>query len=307
MARRQPQDARRRPRPHVRRELSGVRRRKLFSAPFPRRCGRSWRSRTKPLSAAAAPADDDDEETFEDVVEVAGEDGSDRTRRDQSRLLDRLFSEGLLPRYAFPTDVAGFSVFEERTAPWRPKLRYSPQQALNQALSEYAAGAQGLGGRQGAPVARPLVARGQGLARRLGGAQALPALPRLRLRRTQGPPRRAARRKPSLARPAARRARSDPRSTGSGRRASPSRTTCAPNRPISTLRRGFAPRRAKLDGFSFRDASPLGTCGARQRGLVAGLERPPRAGDHQPRLDQQPPTRLLLLQHLRSRRAGGMG
>jgi hypothetical protein len=57
------------------------------------------------------------------------------------RLLDRLFERGLLPRYAFPTDVVTFHVFdEERSTERRAELRYSPQQGLNQALSQYAPG-----------------------------------------------------------------------------------------------------------------------------------------------------------------------
>ncbi|MCB4821253.1 DEAD/DEAH box helicase [Roseicella aerolata] len=59
-----------------------------------------------------------------------------------SKLLDRLFAVGLMPRYAFPTDVATFAVFDETKDPFRAKLRYSPQQALNAALSQYAPGRQ---------------------------------------------------------------------------------------------------------------------------------------------------------------------
>jgi ATP-dependent helicase YprA (DUF1998 family) len=57
------------------------------------------------------------------------------------RLLDRLFERGLLPRYAFPTDVVTFHVFDEgRSTKRRAEFRYSPQQGLNQALSQYAPG-----------------------------------------------------------------------------------------------------------------------------------------------------------------------
>lgn len=57
-------------------------------------------------------------------------------------LLDRLFARALLPRYAFPTDVVSFHVFDEaRTNRFgRPALRYSPQQGLTAALSQYAPG-----------------------------------------------------------------------------------------------------------------------------------------------------------------------
>jgi hypothetical protein len=59
---------------------------------------------------------------------------------ESGKLLDRLFDKALLPKYAFPTDVATFSVFEDSADPWKPKRRYSPQQSLNAALSQYAPG-----------------------------------------------------------------------------------------------------------------------------------------------------------------------
>jgi Lhr-like helicase len=79
----------------------------------------------------------------DDVIDEIVEEGADDDRSpevDDGRLLDRLFALGLLPKYAFPTDVAAFSVFEDDANPWRPKRRYSPQQALNAALSQYAPG-----------------------------------------------------------------------------------------------------------------------------------------------------------------------
>ncbi|TPK87367.1 DEAD/DEAH box helicase [Mesorhizobium sp. B2-4-17] len=77
-----------------------------------------------------------------DVEDEVMEDSSDDDHGvlDSGKLLDRLFDDGLLPKYAFPTDVATFSVFEEGTDPWNPKRRYSPQQSLNAALSQYAPG-----------------------------------------------------------------------------------------------------------------------------------------------------------------------
>jgi ATP-dependent helicase YprA (DUF1998 family) len=87
-------------------------------------------------ASVAATVEDDD--FADEIIEDASDD--DAPVVDASRLLDRLFALGLLPKYAFPTDVASFSVFEEGTDPWRPKRRYSPQQALNAALSQYAPG-----------------------------------------------------------------------------------------------------------------------------------------------------------------------
>jgi ATP-dependent helicase YprA (DUF1998 family) len=60
---------------------------------------------------------------------------------DPEKLLDRLFDRGVLPRYAFPTDVVTFHVFDPVASTDRKAvIRYSPQLGLNQALSGYAPG-----------------------------------------------------------------------------------------------------------------------------------------------------------------------
>ena len=60
---------------------------------------------------------------------------------DPEKLLDRLFDRGVLPRYAFPTDVVTFHVFDKSASTDRKAaLKYSPQLGLNQALSSYAPG-----------------------------------------------------------------------------------------------------------------------------------------------------------------------
>jgi ATP-dependent helicase YprA (DUF1998 family) len=60
---------------------------------------------------------------------------------DPEKLLDRLFDRGVLPRYAFPTDVVTFHVFDKNASTDRKAiLKYSPQLGLNQALSSYAPG-----------------------------------------------------------------------------------------------------------------------------------------------------------------------
>uniref|UniRef100_Q07PM3 DEAD/DEAH box helicase domain protein n=1 Tax=Rhodopseudomonas palustris (strain BisA53) TaxID=316055 RepID=Q07PM3_RHOP5 len=89
--------------------------------------------------ATVVKASSEDNDADDEVIEDSG-DGGDQSAGDSGKLLDRLFDEGLLPKYAFPTDVATFSVFEEGTDPWNPKRRYSPQQSLNAALSQYAPG-----------------------------------------------------------------------------------------------------------------------------------------------------------------------
>ncbi|WP_031179032.1 DEAD/DEAH box helicase [Streptomyces seoulensis] len=62
-------------------------------------------------------------------------------RRGQKNLLDRLLYKGVLPRYAFPTDVVAFYVFDiHRSTPFRPEFHYAPSQGLAVALSQYAPG-----------------------------------------------------------------------------------------------------------------------------------------------------------------------
>ncbi|MEA2906275.1 MAG: hypothetical protein QOI12_3662 [Alphaproteobacteria bacterium] len=90
--------------------------------------------RPAPVVAPQPSGEESDDEPIE------GSPDEDHAVTDSGKLLDRLFDEGLLPKYAFPTDVVTFSVFEQSTDPWRPKRRYSPQQGLNAALSQYAPG-----------------------------------------------------------------------------------------------------------------------------------------------------------------------
>lgn len=62
-------------------------------------------------------------------------------KNDPEKLLDRLFNRGVLPRYAFPTDVITFHVFDTNLSTERKaEIKYSPQLGLNQALSSYAPG-----------------------------------------------------------------------------------------------------------------------------------------------------------------------
>ena len=57
------------------------------------------------------------------------------------KLLDVLFNKGKLPRYAFPTDVATFYVFDRiKSKTYRPEFLYQPSQSLQIALSQYAPG-----------------------------------------------------------------------------------------------------------------------------------------------------------------------
>ena len=67
-----------------------------------------------------------------------GEENAHQNRTKGDKLLDRLLYSGKLPRYAFPTDVATFHVFDENSTGFRPVLRFAPQQGLPVALTQYA-------------------------------------------------------------------------------------------------------------------------------------------------------------------------
>ncbi|MCA9694663.1 MAG: DEAD/DEAH box helicase, partial [Myxococcales bacterium] len=76
-------------------------------------------------------------------LEAPEETGEERPGRDPAseNLLDRLLYKGVLPRYAFPTDVATFHVFDpDRSTDYRPAFRFTPSQGLPVALSQYAPG-----------------------------------------------------------------------------------------------------------------------------------------------------------------------
>ena len=87
---------------------------------------------------------DDDAETDATVVEAPAEEGEERgasPQRVAENLLDRLLYKGVLPRYAFPTDVVSFYVFDKANSTrFRPQYQYAPSQGLPVALSQYAPG-----------------------------------------------------------------------------------------------------------------------------------------------------------------------
>jgi ATP-dependent helicase YprA (DUF1998 family) len=82
-----------------------------------------------------------------DKADTADEGGEEEELEDENeiadpsadKLLDRLLYWGVLPRYAFPTDVAPFYVFNAAlSTPFSPKMEFAPSQGLNIALSQYA-------------------------------------------------------------------------------------------------------------------------------------------------------------------------
>ncbi len=82
-----------------------------------------------------------DEGDCDDPDEITDE-GSERrpVHREVENLLDRLLYRGVLPRYAFPTDVASFHVFDVEASSYRHEYQYTPGQGLSVALTQYAPG-----------------------------------------------------------------------------------------------------------------------------------------------------------------------
>ena len=78
-----------------------------------------------------------------DDMEVPDEKGEEQpvSKSTSEYLLDRFFYQGVLPRYAFPTDVASFYVFDPETSSnFRHSFQFSPSQGLPVALTQYAPG-----------------------------------------------------------------------------------------------------------------------------------------------------------------------
>jgi hypothetical protein len=81
----------------------------------------------------------DDEEESDAAPETEDESPAQIDATD--KLLDRLLYCGVLPRYAFPTDVATFSVFDrEKSTGFKHVMKFAPSQSLPVALTQYAPG-----------------------------------------------------------------------------------------------------------------------------------------------------------------------
>ncbi len=94
------------------------------------------------LVGAAAVANGDEEDEHPEVPAEVDEE-KPVNPPDARSLLDALLYKGVLPRYAFPTDVATFHVFDvEGSTKYRPKLKFAPAQGLAVALTQYATGKQ---------------------------------------------------------------------------------------------------------------------------------------------------------------------
>lgn len=97
----------------------------------------------------AGEGEDDDGQDGADEAEQREEAQDDGAMEDgqadplAQNLLERLLYHGVLPRYAFPTDVASFYIFDvERSTRYRTVTRFEPSQGLPIALSQYAPGKQ---------------------------------------------------------------------------------------------------------------------------------------------------------------------
>ncbi len=94
-------------------------------------------------NAEGAAAGDGGEQASQAPPETPDEEGEERPVHNATseNLLDRLLYKGVLPRYAFPTDVSAFHVFDqERSTKFRPAFLFTPSQGLPAALSQYAPG-----------------------------------------------------------------------------------------------------------------------------------------------------------------------
>ena len=95
------------------------------------------------VSYGTDPTDESGEVTEREFQPEQGEESPQQHAANTDKLLDRLLYCGKLPRYAFPTDVATFHVFDtDRSTRFRPIMRFAPQQGLAVALSQYAPGKQ---------------------------------------------------------------------------------------------------------------------------------------------------------------------
>lgn len=84
-----------------------------------------------------------DDEDAPMTTDITADDAVPEERNDaRDELLSFLFDQGLLPSYAFPTDLCSFLIEEKepRKGGFRVRVKEKPQQAINKALSEYAPG-----------------------------------------------------------------------------------------------------------------------------------------------------------------------
>ena len=95
------------------------------------------------LSQLARRVGDAEAESSAGNTLPADEGSEESDTMEQEELLEFLFSHGLLPSYAFPTDLTSFLVEQlerKRNNEWKVTVVERPQQSIEKALSEYAPG-----------------------------------------------------------------------------------------------------------------------------------------------------------------------
>jgi hypothetical protein len=99
----------------------------------------SIKAEIKPPTMPASTPDANPNDEREGV-----DDDDERNALGDEELLEFLFSRGMLPSYAFPTDLTSFLVEKLVKQPngsqWKMEILERPQQGINKALSEYAPG-----------------------------------------------------------------------------------------------------------------------------------------------------------------------
>ena len=126
-------------------------------------------------------------------LEAPDEEGEERPGRDPSseNLLDRLLYKAVLPRYAFPTDVASFHVFDpDRSTYYRPAFRFTPSQGLPDGAVTVRARQGGVDREQAVDLGGSLLADAERPLSRLANSEALLRVPILPLRQDDDPGRR---------------------------------------------------------------------------------------------------------------------
>ncbi len=93
--------------------------------------------------ATAITSDHQDADTAGLEVQAEANDARPSAQPGTPNLLDTLLYKGVLPRYAFPTDVSTFHVFDiPGSTRFRPKFEFAPSQGAAIALTQYAPGKQ---------------------------------------------------------------------------------------------------------------------------------------------------------------------
>lgn len=94
---------------------------------------------TPPPKKESEANDGDDSKDGPEEVDADKDDTKRVVDPSTDKLLDRLLYRGVVPRYAFPTDVVAFYVFnKDKSSGFRQEIDYAPSQGLAMALSQYA-------------------------------------------------------------------------------------------------------------------------------------------------------------------------